>query len=58
MAGIDLEDHVELFAGSGEDVSRRAFKLREHIKRYQDSFTAVERVCYGHYIGTANEISP
>jgi delta(3,5)-delta(2,4)-dienoyl-CoA isomerase len=44
-SGLDLMDHVDLFApasGGQEDAARRAFRLRDHIKAYQASFTAVE----------------
>lgn len=45
-AGIDLNDHAEMFGGGsndGRDAARKAFALRANVAAYQDSFTAAER---------------
>ena len=42
-AGLDLQDHVSLLAPQpGGDPARRAFALREMIRAYQETITAVE----------------
>lgn len=42
-AGLDLQDHVSLLApDAGSDPARRAWALRDMIRAYQDTITAVE----------------
>ena len=42
-AGLDLQDHVSLLSPSADsDPARRAWALREMIRAYQDTITAVE----------------
>eukprot|EP00750_Incisomonas_marina_P033434 INCI9870.2.p1 GENE.INCI9870.2~~INCI9870.2.p1 ORF type:complete len:286 (+),score=48.22 INCI9870.2:534-1391(+) len=46
-SGLDLTDSgvklMELIEAPGPDVARRAFKLEGLIRRYQESFTAIEK---------------
>ena len=44
--GLDLEDHMDLFAVKEADVSRKAWKLHRMIQQYQASFDAIEKVHY------------
>ena len=44
-SGLDVMDHADVFASDeGEDVARKAFRLREFLKSYQLTFTSVEKV--------------
>ena len=44
FSGLDFKDHVDVFSGNDEDPGRRAMAMRKFIRKYQDSFTSIEKV--------------
>lgn len=44
VAGIDLLDAASLGSLEEEDIARRCKIVYKHIKAYQESFTAIEKV--------------
>jgi len=46
-AGLDVADHAEVFSGTveeGQDVARRALRMRRFIQGYQQAFSAMENI--------------
>lgn len=44
-SGLDLVEGAQfLFSIPGEDIARKGFYLREHIKQFQEAFSSIEKV--------------